>query len=323
VTVYPWRITSRVSLPTLDNKGIMDALNTAVTTECLYWGVNYYDSTTDRQIELKRIGSPPAGEMSTFRWLVYGQPSSGSVHASANDQADASNLLFAEFCIDANTASSGPPFSYKANDPYSGLTGRSGGFALNITTPTTGSTLYVIESEVGLFFSVSVGTPASATSSVFAGFGRLWDENGTIGWCQLTPRFACNSAYPTDVSPSGYQIPGMQPAAPVNGGFPRIMGNVTGSTTRHELGRSSDKPGCANGRDGSALYRSAGGVLLPVTICKRVRASGLPATNAGRLLQLKYGPSGVDRATTADTIFVGGSPSSAGGAGIHFDQVAE
>ena len=79
MTAYPWRITSRISLPTLDNKGVMAALNTAVTTECLYWGVNYYDSTTDRQIELKRIGSPPAGEMTTFRALFYGQPSTGSV----------------------------------------------------------------------------------------------------------------------------------------------------------------------------------------------------------------------------------------------------
>ena len=318
--IYPWRISSRYSLPTLDVKGVMAALNSAVTAEGVYWGVNYYDSTTVRQIELKRIGSPPAGEMTTFRGLLFGQPSAGSPAAAALDgDTITAGTLYQCICVDANTSASGPPNSYKTTDPYSGINGTTRGWTAQSGTVVASSSLYFAESELGFFWSWSDGNPASATQGYFGGFGYLWDENGTLGWVSITPRSLITTAYPTNVTPSGFHIPGLQTIAAAN--VPRMVGVRTGSANRWELGRIQDVPFALNARDGSALYRSDGGVLLPVALCGRLRGGGLDGSFMGRLRQIKYGKSMIDRDTTLDTIFMGGSTSSVG-AGIHLDNIA-
>ena len=313
--VYPWRTSGLYAItPTNDIYGWMSTLVTALNAEGVYWGVNFSDLVGGAQsVEVKRIGSPPSGELSSVRVLFYG--STTGVGAGVLDgDANLANVCYMSLCLDANSGAGGPATAFTAGDPYTGFISNSKGFQ-SVSGIVASSYLWFAESEIGFVLNLHQGSTNAAKCSFF---GRVWDDfTGTPGWVMCANPNATTTLFPLNTT-SPYQI-----TACATGVNTRMIGMKSGSSTRYDIGRVSDGPSCANGIDDSGLY---GGAITAVFIGGRVRGSGSPYESAGKLHQFRYGPTALDLTTTTDgvgipqTIYVGGS-SSVMSPGFHLDLV--
>jgi hypothetical protein len=235
-----WRQSSIKLLPTLDYPGALQALRDLIVSDGYWWGVNSSSFVAPKYIELKRINSPPAGELTTARALIT-QGTSPAAGAVFNNNPDSTNLFLA-LCTDANTGPSGPPVAYNVGEAYGGALGNSRLNRVSGGTPASGARIWFAECEEAFLFNLSIAT----TSSECGWFGRLLDLGDSI------PRWLISAGtMPISQYPTGANAPWFFGGAQVSLNVSRTLNVNPGSGAVNYIARRSDAPMVANAIDGS------------------------------------------------------------------------
>jgi hypothetical protein len=153
-------------------------------------------------------------------------------------------------------------------------------------------------------------------------FGRMLDLGDSVPRWLVHAGGSNVNAYPTTET-AGFYLAG----ATVSATAPRTLHLETGSAVINNVARRSMGPMTTSGIDGSALISEDGNSadLVDILTCGLlVGGASSDYTRFGKLRQMRYGPTCVDRQNTYDgavaqTIYMGCNRSGIG-AGIHLDQ---
>jgi hypothetical protein len=305
--------------------GWLSALTTLITNNSQYWAVNFERTTAPRCVELKRKGTV-SGDLATARILVFGGT---APHANALETPSTAytTALYIACCPTANTGPTGPAVNYDVGDPYNGSLSVKAMNIYSSTIPATnvGAALYIIESEEAIFL-IFRSSVTSQIASAFA--GKLWTAGGATQ--DDIAYWMAGSSNNVHISPPvGFTSASMVPGCyPPSTSFYSTAVAIAGAF-KYEIGRVFDAPSVQSAASGgSALsdngYLTTIAVFHVILLAARVRGSSGNFVYAGKLRQVRYGPSLIDRATTYDngvqqSYFVGSSQVAIG-FGYHFDQ---
>jgi hypothetical protein len=305
--------------------GWLSALTALITNSSQYWEVNFERTTAPRCVELRRKGTV-SGDLATARILVFGgtAPHGQALEAAATGYSSA---LYIACCPTANTGPSGPAVNYDVGDPYNGFLSVKGLNIYNSAIPTTnvGAALYIIESEEAIFLILR----SSVTSHIASAFaGKLWTAGGAaqddFAYWMAGSSNNIHANPPTGFG-SASMVPGCYPPSSV---FYSTAVAIAGAF-KYEIGRIFDAPSVLSASSGGSALSDNGyittiAVFHVILLAARVRGSSGNFVYAGKLRQLRYGPSLIDRATTYDNgipqSFFVGSSQVAIAFGYHFDQ---